>query len=351
LVPSLSKGQGERLILHWAGAINNVLRLFLKRRWFVPALLLLTALAAGAVVLWRTHFDDAAHEQPPLPVGVVFKKGLAYCEAGGQTLKLDWAEPQSRAAHRPAVVLIHGGAWMFGQRKELRALQFMLAQEGFVAVSVDYRLAPKATFPQPLHDVQCAVRWLRMQATAHAIDPNRISAWGHSAGAHWAALLAVTANRADLQGTGQVIAAAGSATAMTNNATNTTDSHVHSVIAHSGIYDLVAAQDPNQNVFPDARRGAVAMAGGDSVDALRRASVLDYAHPQASPVLVLHGESDAVAPLSQALLLYDALKAQGATSQLLTVPGAGHNDLGPQASRVLAEAVAFLKQAEPAVKR
>jgi acetyl esterase/lipase len=314
----------------------------MKRWWLTLALLLAVVVLGASALRWKSRHAGAMDENLTVPLGVVFKKGLPYCQADGQTLKLDWAEPEGRATPRPAVVLIHGGAWMFGQRSELRSMQFMLAKEGFVAISVDYRLAPQAVFPAPLHDVQCAVRWLRSQAAAQAIAPDQISAWGHSAGAHLAAMLAVTGNSADLHGAGQVIAGTGSA--KQSISAMTTSSHVHAVIAHSGIYDLVAALDQNQTLPSDARRGAVALAGGDDVKSLRAASVSSFIHPQSAPVLVLHGDHDRVAPLSQALQLHDALQASGARSQLLVVPGAGHSDLGAQAPRVLADVVTFLKQ-------
>lgn len=313
----------------------------MKHRRLVLALLLALVAACTSVVFWKTHQADPVDEHLSVPSGVVFKKNLPYCEAEGQTLKLDWAEPEARAVARPAVVLIHGGAWMFGQRHELRNLQFMLAQEGFVAISVDYRLAPQAVFPAPLHDVQCAVRWLRAQAGTQAISLDQISVWGHSAGAHLAALLGLTAHRADLQGKGRVLDPSGDPISRLNSINNT---RVHAVVAHSGIYDLLAALDLTQGVFPDAQRGAVAMAGGSDLETLKRASVTPYAHSQAAPVLVLHGDNDTIAPVSQALQLHEALQAQGASSQLLVVPAAGHNDLGTQAPRVLAEVVAFLKQ-------
>jgi acetyl esterase/lipase len=318
----------------------------MKRWWLALAALLLLVAAGAATLFWRTHPADALNEQLPVPFGVVFKKALPYCQVDGQTLKLDWAEPDTRGAARPAVVLIHGGAWMFGQRSELRALQFMLAKEGFVAISVDYRLAPEAVFPQPLHDAQCAVRWLRSQSAVHAIAADQISAWGHSAGAHLAALLAVTANRSDLQGHGHVITASRSDQAGTGSASGTTSSHVQAVIAHSGVYDLSSALGPAAAVLASAQRGAVAMAGGSDAVALQRASVTSYAHRQSAPVLVLHGDKDTVVPLSQALQLHDALLASGARSQLLVVPGADHNDLGAAAPRVLADVVAFLKQTQ-----
>jgi acetyl esterase/lipase len=316
----------------------------MKKRRLVLLCVLVMAVAGTATWLWKKYPGIASDEPLPVPFGVVFKPNVAYCQAGGETLELDWAEPDTKVTARPAVVLIHGGAWMFGQREELRSLQFLLAKEGFVAISVDYRLAPKVTFPQPLHDVQCAVRWLRSQAAVHAIDPDHISAWGHSAGAHLAALLAVTANRVDLQGNGQVIKASWSDKVDSGGASGTTSNHVQAVIAHSGIYNLTSALDPTAAVSVDAQRGAVAMAGGSDPAALQRASATSYAHRQSAPVLVLHGDKDTVAPLSQALQLHDALQTSGARSQLLVVPGAGHNDLGASAPRVLADVVAFLKQ-------
>jgi acetyl esterase/lipase len=315
----------------------------MKTRWLVlVGLSAMVILGAGAW-LWKKYPGIASDEAMPVPSGVVFKPNIAYCQAGGETLELDWAEPEARAAPRAAVVLIHGGAWMFGQRSELRSLQFMLAKEGFVAISVDYRLAPNAVFPAPLQDLQCAVRWLRSQAAVHAIAPERISAWGHSAGAHLAALLAVTSQRIDLQDQGQVIAAPWSGGGSSH--ANPTSSHVQGVIAHGGIYDLNAALEPTAAVAADAKRGAAAMAGGSDAAALRRASVAPHVSPQAAPILILHGDSDPIAPLSQALQLHDALQAGGARSQLLVVPGAGHNDLGASAAGVLSDAVTFLKQA------
>jgi acetyl esterase/lipase len=315
----------------------------MQKRWSVLVFFSVMVAVGGAALLWRTQPGTASDEVLPVPFGVVFKPNIAYCQAGGETLELDWAEPESRATPRPAVVLVHGGAWMFGQRSELRSLQFMLAKEGFVAVSVDYRLAPNAVFPQPLHDLQCAVRWLRSHATAHAVAPDHIGAWGHSAGAHLAALLAVTSKHADLQGPGQVLAAPGSAGI--DSPANPISSHVQAVIAHSGIYDLNTALEPTAAVASDAKRGAAAMAGGNDPMSLRRASVATYASPQAAPIFILHGDNDLISPVSQALQLHDALQAQGARSQLVVVPGAGHNDLGASAPRVLADAVTFLKQA------
>jgi hypothetical protein len=117
----------------------------MKKRRLVLLCVLVMAVAGTATWLWKKYPGIASDEPLPVPFGVVFKPNVAYCQAGGETLELDWAEPDTKVTARPAVVLIHGGAWMFGQREELRSLQFLLAKEGFVAISVDYRLCMLST--------------------------------------------------------------------------------------------------------------------------------------------------------------------------------------------------------------
>lgn len=97
---------------------------------------------------------------------------------------------------RPTVIVIHGGSWMRGDKSNLnwRSVCQWFASEGFVAVSVNYRLAPTSTFPAQLDDMQQVVRWLRddAQVSRYNLDPDRIGAFGGSAGGNLAALLGTT---------------------------------------------------------------------------------------------------------------------------------------------------------------
>ena len=70
----------------------------------------------------------------------------------------------------------------------------MLTDAGFVVASADYRLSHEAHFPAQLHDAKAAVRWLRDHAADYDVDPDRIYAWGDSAGGHLASLVGLTAN-------------------------------------------------------------------------------------------------------------------------------------------------------------
>lgn len=98
---------------------------------------------------------------------------------------------QSGSALRPAVLVVHGGAWCSGERWQIAGIARRLARAGYVAVNATYRLAPKHRFPAQVEDLQRALRWVHEHAAEYRIDSNRIGAWGYSAGAHLVAMLGV----------------------------------------------------------------------------------------------------------------------------------------------------------------
>jgi acetyl esterase/lipase len=121
---------------------------------------------------------------------------ILYSQAGGAELKMDITQPADWVKRpAPAVLLVHGGAWMGGQRKDMDELARMVAQNGMVAVTVSYRLAPKFKYPAMLDDVQTGVRFLRANAAKFGIDGKRIGACGASAGGHLSLLLGTTDTR------------------------------------------------------------------------------------------------------------------------------------------------------------
>ncbi len=114
---------------------------------------------------------------------IIFDKGIEYCNPDHQHLQLDMARPEGVGPY-PAVICIHGGGFRAGAREGYDGLIKKLAQNGYVAVTVTYRLAPKYQFPAAVYDVKAAVRWLRANAAEYRIDPDRIGAFGGSAGGH-----------------------------------------------------------------------------------------------------------------------------------------------------------------------
>ncbi len=147
-----------------------------------------------------------AHTAPLPPArttadGVRVLAGVPYAALpGARPLELDLYLPAHRA---PVVLFLHGGGWRLGSRHSAGP-QFagsapfeQLAQAGIGVASIDYRLSGEAVWPAQLHDAKAAVRWLRSRADELDVDPDRIAAWGESAGGHLAALLGLTGGELD----------------------------------------------------------------------------------------------------------------------------------------------------------
>lgn len=143
-------------------------------------------------------FDEYSNADPP-PVGAVHPEVLL-CEQDGWQLSADITVPRGPPPF-PAVVYLHGGGWVMGSPWTHRRLTAELAARGLLAVSVDYRRAPKHRFPNAVEDAAFAVDWARRHVAQFDGDPGRLLIGGDSAGANLAA--AVLAS-----GAGQGVAAA-----------------------------------------------------------------------------------------------------------------------------------------------
>lgn len=217
-------------------------------------------------------------------------------------LRLDLLRLRGQApGRRPAVMHLHGGAWMMFSKWPVANV--FLARAGFMTVSVDYRLAPGAVFPAQLHDVKTAVRWLRAHADAYGIDPDRIGVWGVSAGGHLAGLLGTTAGQPDFEG-----AEGGWAEE---------SSEVQAVGNVCGVMDFL---DPAMPFGPEpfALFGAPL---AERPDLAVRASPVTHASAYAAPFLHLHGRQDGEVPVSQVRRMHAALSAAGARSELVELDG------------------------------
>lgn len=118
------------------------------------------------------------------------QRDVVYRTVGGVRLELDVYLPAPAVSRRAAVLLVHGGGWVFGDRASLADEARRLADAGFTAFSVDYRLAPRHRYPAAIDDVRAALQFVRARAHQYDIDRNRIGALGTSAGGHLVALLA-----------------------------------------------------------------------------------------------------------------------------------------------------------------
>jgi acetyl esterase/lipase len=264
-------------------------------------------------------------QKPAVPDDVVFEPGIEYANPDGQHLQLDLARPKSGAGPFPAVVCIHGGGFRAGTRQGYDGLCLRLAHEGYVAVTVTYRLAPKYPFPAAVHDCKAAVRWLRASAPKYHIDPDRIGVTGGSAGGHLALFLGVTGGVQEFEGDG---------------GHPEQSSRVACVVSYYGPSDFTKSYGKSV----DAAEVLPLFLGGDLKTARHRhivASPLYWVTPDAAPTLCVHGTKDPYVAYEQAVWMVDRLKAADVEAELLTLDGAGHGFRGKDADRAEQALFAF----------
>jgi acetyl esterase/lipase len=254
--------------------------------------------------------------------GALHYSGITYAVAFGfRPLQLDLWVPAGDAP-APLVVWVHGGGFMFGDRRHLpetlrpnQVFDALLAA-GLAVATVDYRHALEAPFPAQLHDAKAAVRYLRAHADDLGISTARIGVMGESAGGHIAALVGLTAHRADLEGTHGVVGPS---------------SAVDVVVDWYGPADLAtmprktlppeiaATLPPELLVAPEDQ-----LTRGLEGPALADASPVTHVTPDAPPFLLVHGTTDWLVPYAQSEQLAAALVAAGVPVRLVPVDGAEH---------------------------
>ena len=268
---------------------------------------LAASILAPALLLARWA---AGRTRPEAPV--MTDVAIRYGDGPDGELLLDVYSPSQREQPRPAVLLVHGGGFISGSRTDadIVAAARHLAQSGYVAFAVDYRLVdltqPGPAWPAPLDDVQRAVRWVRAHAATYGVNPERIGAYGISAGAGLAAHLGV---RESPEPTGDDLAAF--------------SSRVSCVVALAGPMDGTIP-----SVNPSDADVAQALLGGTVAQApavYRDASPVTHIDAASAPFLVVHGARDTVVPVAHARRLVAALREAGIAVDYVEVPEAGHD--------------------------
>ena len=227
-------------------------------------------------------------------------------------LKLDiYRPPNQGTSLRPAVILIHGGGWTSFDKSTMHGMGEFLARSGYVAFAVDYRLfhAAENRWPAQLDDVQRAVRWVRGNSAKYGVTPDRIGAFGHSAGAQLACLLGMEDTR-------------------DNSDPNLArfSSRVQAVVDVSGPVDFTRDRDPEGDAFLTAFVGADF---NQNADAWRNASPVFHVDKKSAPFLIVHGTADESVPVAQADELYDKLRSFGIPVQILKLDD-GHTFSKPE---------------------
>ena len=255
-----------------------------------------------------------ADRAPQIPSGVQWHSDIEY-RKGNAKWKLDLAAPVDRSGPpRPGIVFVHGGGWRGGDKGGglWRSLPIEYAQKGYVCITVNYRLTDEAPFPACLEDVKCAVRWFRAHAKEYHLDPERIGAYGNSAGAHLVSMLGLVDRDEGLEGNGPYRSQSSLVQAVCSSAVPADFSDWHVPIKGQRALEPLLA-GPEDSLTERARR----------------ASPIHYVSSKAPPFLVLHGTSDTVVNIRQADRFVQALhQANARDISYVRVEGAGHGVFG-----------------------
>jgi acetyl esterase/lipase len=281
-------------------------------------------LKIAAVMFFILNFVLLSAAELPIPDSVTFERGVEFSNPDNQHLQVNIARPKEGKGPFPAILCIHGGGFRAGTREGYDKLCLTLAQNGYVAATVTYRLSPKYQFPAAVQDCKAAVRWLRANAVKYNLDPARIGVMGGSAGGHLAQFLGVTAGAKEFEGEGNL----------------EQSSAVSCVVNYFGPSDFTKSYGKSV----DAAEVLPLFFGGN-LDTKRRehivGSPLYWVTPSAAPTLCIHGTEDKYVAYEQATWIVERLKASMVEAELLTLEGAGHGFKGDDAKKADAAMLAF----------
>ena len=268
------------------------------------------------------------------PAKTVFEQDVVFSRVENVELKMDIARPTSSVDRgHPALIVLHGGGWAAGRRQWHHDIVRYAATKGWVAATIDYRLAPTHPWPAQIQDAQQAVRFLRTHHERFGLDPARIAAMGFSAGGHLALLLG-TVEASDRFGLPKP-----------DNADAEAAADVQAVVAFFPPTDLPALADRFDT--PLRRRAAQLVLDqllGAAYAADRdRASPISYLDPNDAPTLLFHGTKDPLVPFQQARAYVDrATELRVNNVELMVYAGAQHGWRDPRLSASVRLAENFL---------
>ncbi|HEY3840704.1 MAG TPA: alpha/beta hydrolase [Bryobacteraceae bacterium] len=240
------------------------------------------------------------------------QEDIEYGEAGGTRLSMDARIPEGHGPF-PAVIIVHGGAWVGGDRRSSVLPLFQPLEDAHIAsFSISYRLAKggpegfklPTSIPQILKfgtavdDVRHAVAYVKEHAAEYNVDPDRVALLGESAGAQLASMAALKPGR---------------------------EGRVRAVVALYGPSDMAKMVETSEWI-PDAVRDSLKGTAFASVlvGALHEFSPVNWVSKEAPPFLLIHGTEDPFVPFSQSEEFCEKLKASGASCKLVPVKDGGH---------------------------
>jgi len=236
-----------------------------------------------------------------------------------QPLHADLYLPQKRGL-RPVVLMIHGGGWANRSRDDMAGISRKLAGQGYAVLNVNYRFAPRFTYPAQVHDLQQALGWIVENANKYRLDLQRVNTWGYSSGAHLAALIGAIDH-------GEYLA---------------DDS-----IPLPRIRSVVAGGIPSDLRKYTGSPIVMRFMGGDQHEMPERyaeASPVYHVSSDDPPVFLYHGNLDFLVPDDQASDYYEALREAGIDAELYLHRWLGHMSMFLFGGDAEAKAIDFLNR-------
>jgi acetyl esterase/lipase len=208
---------------------------------------------------------------------------------------LDIYRPRDATGSSPVLFQIHGGGWVIGNKHEQALpLMYHLASRGWVCFAANYRLSPRATFPDHLIDVKRALAWVKKHGPEYGADPRFVVVTGGSAGGHLAALVALTANDPEYQ-----------------PGFEDADTSVQGCVPFYGVYDFLDRHGERGKaaMAPFLSRLVMKSSPERDREAWEKASPIARVHADAPPFFVIHGTHDSLAYVEDTRHFVSALRA------------------------------------------
>lgn len=245
-----------------------------------------------------------------LPNGITVEREIDYVGDGHERHRLDMYRHKDTKTDAPCVIFIHGGGWQGGSKDRAPRPVQTLAADGFVVVSINYRLSAMAQWPAQAHDVKAAVRFMRGSAKTYGINPEKIGVFGTSAGGHLAAFLGATGDVKELEGSLGKFPEVSSRVQACAPCFGPTD--MRKLVGTSRL----AATNPVSRLlggYPD-----------EQTENYKTSSPMSYVSKDDPPFQFVHGDKDEVVPLEQSEIMHAALKKAGVKTDLFIMKDQGH---------------------------
>ena len=309
-------------------------------RWVATAVVVtLTACGGGG----SSTADAATGTTPTTPItpttpttAAATFTDIAYASLSSAQ-KLDVYVPDG-AGPFPAVVLIHGGAFMMGDKGGEATLAKALTAKGYVAVSINYRLSGEARFPAQVYDIKAAVRFMRAKAATYRINPLKIGSWGGSAGGNLSAMLGTTGGVAELEGA--ELGNGGESSRVLASVDWFGPINFTTMDAEALALGFTIAT--NAATSPESKY--LGSAVPTIPDLVAKANPASYISSDDAAFFIQHGSADKNIPYTQSVNFHQALvKVKGADqASYELIAGAGHGTSEFSTAANLDKAIAFL---------